>query len=194
MKPTVPPPRPGVRPRRLPGRPRGLPARRRTWWFVAVALAAIGTAAMERCRIPDGAGRPTWTVRTVHDGDTVTCVDPAGGMHRIRLLGIDAPEVSQPWGRESSEALSRKVARRRVAVVPRGHDQHGRLLGTLLIDDRDINREMVAEGHAWVFGGIAPDPDLVEAESAARRERRGLWAADRVEEPSHWRAAHPRQP
>jgi len=86
------------------------------------------------------------------------------------------------------------VAGRRVAVVSRGYDQHGRLLGTLWIDDRDINREMVAEGHAWVFGGISPDPDLVEAESAARRERRGLWAGGHAEEPSQWRAAHPRQP
>lgn len=163
-------------------------------WFAAIALAAIGTAAVERCRIPDAVGRPTWTVLTVHDGDTVTCRDTDGGTHKIRLLGIDAPEAVQPWGREASLALSRKVAGRRVAVVSRGYDQHGRLLGTLWIDSRDINREMVAEGHAWVFGRIAPDPDLVEAESAARHERRGLWADDRAEEPSQWRAAHPRQP
>ena len=165
-----------------------------------MAVAAIGTAAVERCRItdtvapPTWTARPPWTVRTVHDGDTVTCVDPQGSIHKIRLLGIDAPEAAQAWGRESSQALSRKVARSRVAVVSRGYDQHGRLLGTLWIDDRDINREMVAEGHAWVFGRIAPDPDLVEAESAARRERRGLWAEGHPEEPSHWRAAHPRQP
>jgi len=179
---------------------RGLPSRWRPWWFAAMALAAVGTAAVERCRIPDAVARPTWaarltwTVLTVHDGDTVTCVDTQGGKHKIRLLGIDAPESAQAWGRESSAALSRKVAGRRVAVVSRGYDQHGRLLGTLWIDDRDINREMVAEGHAWVFGGISPDPDLVEAESAARRERRGLWAGGHAEEPSQWRAAHPRQP
>ena len=183
-----------MRPKRPPNPPHGRPSRWRPWWFAAMAVAAIGTAAVERCRIPDAVSRPTWTVRTVHDGDTVTCVDPQGGLHKIRLLGIDAPEASQAWGRESSQALSRKVARSRVAVVSRGYDQHGRLLGTLWIDDRDINREMVAEGHAWVFGRIAPDPDLVEAESAARRERRGLWAAGLPKEPSDWRAAHPRQP
>ena len=186
--------RPSSRPPRRPVRPRGLGSRWRPWWFAAVALAAVGTAAVERCRIPDAAGRPTWTVRAVHDGDTVTCGDNEGRSHKIRLLGIDAPEASQAWGRESAAALSRKVAGRRVAVVPRGYDRHGRLLGTLWIDDRDINREMVAEGHAWVFGGIAPAPELVEAESAARRARRGLWAGDHPEEPSHWRAAHPRQP
>lgn len=179
---------------RRPDRRRGLPSRWRPWWFAAMALAAIGTAAVERCRMPDAVGRPTWTVRTVHDGDTVTCRDPGGGTHKIRLLGIDAPESFQAWGRESSDALSRKVAGRRVAVVSRGYDQHGRLLGTLWIDDRDINREMVAEGHAWVFGRIAPDPDLVEAESAARRERLGLWADSHPVEPSQWRTSHPRQP
>ena len=186
--------RSGVRPLRPTDRHRGHRSWWRAGWFAAIALAAVGTAAVERCRIPDAVGRPTWTVRAVHDGDTLTCHDTEGGAHKIRLRGIDAPEVSQAWGRESSAALSRKVAGRRVAVVTQGHDKHGRLLGTLWIDDRDINREMVAEGHAWVFGGIAPDPDLVEAESAARRERRGLWADSHPEEPSHWRAAHPRQP
>ena len=185
---------------RPPNTSRGLPSRWRPWWFAAMAVAAVGTAAVERCRIPDALARPTWTacptwtVRTVHDGDTVTCVDTQGGKHKIRLLGIDAPEAAQAWGREASEALARKVAGGRVAVVSRGYDQHGRLLGTLWIDDRDINREMVAEGHAWVFGRIAPDPDLVEAESAARREGRGLWAESHPEEPSHWRASHPWQP
>jgi len=103
---------------RRPDRRRGLPSRW-SWWFAAMALAAIGTAAVERCRIPDAVGRPTWTVRTVHDGDTVTCHDTEGGTHKIRLLGIDAPESAQAWGRESSAALSRKVAGRRVAVVSR---------------------------------------------------------------------------
>jgi len=159
-----------------------------------MALAAVATAAIERCRVPDASGRPTWMVRTVHDGDTVTCHDTDGRPHKIRLLGIDAPEAAQPGGRESSDALARKVAGRRVAVVSRGLDQHGRLLGTLWIDDRNINREMVEEGHAWVFGRIAPDPEFVAAESRARRDRRGLWGGERPEEPSQWRADHPRQP
>ena len=159
-----------------------------------MAVAAVATAALERCRMPDAAGRETWTVRIVHDGDTVTCHDTAGRAHRIRLLGIDSPEMAQDHGREARGALLRKVGDRRVAVVPRGYDRHGRLLATLWIDDRDVNREMVAEGHAWAFGRIAPDPELVEAEAAARRDRRGLWSAAHPEEPSHWRATHPHQP
>jgi endonuclease YncB( thermonuclease family) len=71
------------------------------------------------------------------------------------------------------------------------YDQHGRLLGTLWIEDRNINREMVADGLAWVFGGFSPDPDLVDAESAARRGRRGLWADQHPVSPSQWRSEHP---
>ena len=159
-----------------------------------MALVSVAVAAVDRCRIPDAAGRETWTVHVVHDGDTVTCHDTSGRAHKIRLLGIDAPEIKQPHGTLARSALERKVGHRRVAVESRGYDKHGRLLGKLWLDERDVCREMVAEGHAWVFGGIAPDPILVEAESLARRERRGLWAEAGPVEPSQWRAAHPHKP
>lgn len=159
-----------------------------------MALVAIGTAALERCRLPDAAGRPTWTVRVVHDGDTVTCHDNGGRPHRIRLLGIDAPELEQAHGREARAALVRKVGDARVAVVSRGFDRYGRLLATLWIDERDVNREMVEEGHAWASGGIAPTEELVDAESRARRARLGLWADAAPVEPSRWRADHPQRP
>jgi len=181
--------------RRTTGRP---PARSRrhsrAWWIVAVVLAALAAAALERWRLPDARGRETWTVRVVHDGDTVTCHDTDGRPHRIRLRGIDAPELEQDHGRSARAALVRKVADRRVAVESHGFDKHGRLLATLWIDDRDVGREMVEEGHAWVFGRIAPDPALVEAEAGARAARRGLWADGAATEPSQWRADHPREP
>lgn len=157
-------------------------------------LAAVAVAALERFRAREAEGGATWLVRVVHDGDTVTCDAPDGTATKIRLLGIDAPESSQAWGSESRAALARMVADRRVTVVSRGHDQYGRLLGTLFVDGRDVNREMVVGGHAWVFGRVAPDPDLVAAESLARRERRGLWAAGNPEEPSRWRDSHPHEP
>lgn len=182
----------GLRRRPSPSTRRGPFRRLRPWWFLAMVLVAVGAAALERCRLPDAAGRPTWTVRVVHDGDTVTCHDNEGRPHRIRLLGIDAPEFEQRHGRESRAALEGKVGERRVAVASHGFDRHGRLLATLWIDDRNINRELVEEGHAWVFGGIAPDPDFVDAEARARRGRLGLWADRTPEEPSRWRAEHPR--
>ena len=41
----------------------------------------------------------------IADGDTVTIVDNSGKKHRIRLMGIDAPEKDQPYGDSSTQGL-----------------------------------------------------------------------------------------
>jgi endonuclease YncB( thermonuclease family) len=143
------------------------------------------------CPDRDAAGRPAWRVVTVHDGDTVTCADPAGREEKIRLVGIDAPEYHQPYGRAAREALAAKLAAGGVRVESTARDQHGRLLATLFVGDRDINRELVADGLAWTFGGFAPDEELLALEAEARRQRRGLWADPRPVAPADWRATHP---
>jgi endonuclease YncB( thermonuclease family) len=120
-----------------------MPKRLRPWYFVIAAIASAIVATLPACPLHDAAGRPVWRVETVHDGDTVTCFDTDGRPRKIRLQGIDAPEFDQPYGRLSRNALDGKLSARRVRVAGTAHDQHGRLLGTLWIDDRNINREMV---------------------------------------------------
>lgn len=39
-----------------------------------------------------------WRVVSVHDGDTLTALDAGNVQHKVRLTGIDAPEISQPFG------------------------------------------------------------------------------------------------
>lgn len=177
---------------RIPPPPPGLPRRLRPWYVVLAAVASALAAAVSSCPQRDAAGRPLWRVEMVHDGDTVTCVNEAGQAVKIRLQGIDAPEFDQPHGRTARNALDQKLASRRVRVAGTARDQHGRVLGTLWLDDRNLNCELVAEGHAWVFGGFAPDPDLVAAEEAARQAGRGLWGSDHPVSPSQWRQEHPR--
>ena len=178
---------------RIPPVPRGLPRHLRPWYVVIAALVSAVAATVPMCTQHDAAGRPLWRVEMVNDCDTVTCIDETGQTVKIRLQGIDAPEFNQPHGRSARNALDQKLAARQVRVAGRARDQHGRLLGTLWLEDRNLNRELVAEGHAWVFGGFAPDPDLIHAEEAARQARRGLWAADQPISPSQWRQEHPRQ-
>jgi micrococcal nuclease len=143
------------------------------------------------CPRHDAVGRPLWRVATVHDGDTVTCIDAEGRHRKIRLVGIDAPEFGQPYGEAARRALAAKLDGGWVRVEGTAHDQHGRLLGRLWILDRDLNAEMVAEGWAWAFGGYAPEATLVALEATARRERRGLWADPRPQAPGEWRQLHP---
>jgi len=178
-----------VNPRSLP---RGLPRHLRTWYVVTAAVvSAVAAATAPMCPVMDAEGRALWRVETVNDGDTVSCRDVASRMVRIRLVGIDAPELDQPGGSGARSALAAKVGGRNVRVEGAARDQHGRLLGTLWLDGRDINREMVADGWAWAFTGFADDEDLMAAESAARQARRGLWAEPNPVPPSRWRAQHP---
>jgi len=166
----------------------------RVWFLLIAAIVSVVVANVPMCPVHDMQGRPTWLVETVHDGDTVTCIDAAGKLQKIRLVGIDAPEFRQAYGEASQRVLEGKVLGRRVRVEgTTSRDQYGRLLGTLWIDDRMINREMVAEGYAWVFGGSAPALDLLNAESLARQGWRGLWVDPRPIAPQEWRNQHPRR-
>ena len=46
----------------------------------------------------------------------------------------------------------------------------------MYLGDQDINAEMVAEGHAWVYRRYSKNPALLESEKYARAARLGLWA------------------
>jgi len=176
----------------VPPPPRGMPRRLRVWYAVAATvISAIVAATAPMCPVTDGQGRPAWRVEAVNDGDTVTCIDGEGRQVRVRLVRIDAPELDQPRGREARAALAAKLAGGVVRVEGSSRDQHGRLLGTLHVGDRDLNREMVADGWAWAFTGFAEDDDLVAAEAAARRDHRGLWADPQPMAPGRWRELHP---
>ncbi len=127
----------------------------------------------------------------VTDGDTVTLLLPgAGGIEQVkaRLTEIDAPERAQPWGARARQALANKVFGRQVQVPQAKQDRYGRLLARLYLDGRDINREMVREGHAWVYRSYATEnwlPDEAQARSAGL----GLWSlgAEQAVAPWQWR-------
>ena len=136
-------------------------------------------------------------VVAVADGDTVTVLrqTSAGPRQvRVRLTEIDAPERGQPWGTRARQALADKVFRRTVRVAAEGEDRYGRLLARLYVAEgdtlggRDINWEMVREGHAWVYRRYATENWLPD-EAAARDSSLGLWSlgADASVPPWEWR-------
>lgn len=177
---------------RLPPPPPGLSRRGRAIYLaVAAVVSAVAAISIPMCPLADSVGRPLWRVETVHDGDTITCLDERGQLRRIRLQGIDAPENGQPYGDAARRALAAKLKGGAVRVEGVAIDQYQRLLGTLWIDDRNLNQELVTEGLAWVFGGFAPEENLVAAETSARAARRGLWGGSETPvSPQDWRATH----
>lgn len=110
----------------------------------------------------------------IADGDTLTLLVDRQ-QHRIRLAEIDTPERGQDWGARARQALADKVFERRVRVETLDVDRYGRIVGRIWLGDRDINREMVAEGHAWVYRDYLEDRSLLEDERRARAAGLGLW-------------------
>lgn len=140
------------------------------------------------------------TVTRVPDGDTVYIKTSNGREERVRLLGIDAPEGKMPYGNKSRDNLYRMLIMNgfKAEVAYREKDQYGRLVGKLMTDGNDLNYAQVRDGYAWVYTPYVKDmmsSDRMayrDAESAARREKLGLWQDPNPERPWEWRRAHPR--
>lgn len=122
----------------------------------------------------------------VADGDTLT-VSIDGERHRVRLHQIDAPEHDQPGAAAARRALAAKVDGQYVRLAVVTVDDYGRLVAGVSLGERDINRELVREGHAWAFRRYLEDRSLLDDEAAARRTGRGLWREADPVAPWQWR-------
>lgn len=89
-------------------------------------------------------------VSHVSDGDTLWVKPDGGGAPRkLRLQGLDAPEICQAGGAASRDALGRLVANKTVNVTVKYQDAYGRGLARILVGERDVAAIMVQSGHAW---------------------------------------------
>ncbi|QOY89737.1 thermonuclease family protein [Paludibaculum fermentans] len=137
----------------------------------------------------------TWTGKVVgiQDGDTITILR-VGRPVRVRLDGVDCPELGQAFGGKARERVSVLVFGSVVVVresnVASGRDRYGRVVGQVILPDgRNLNRVLVAEGLAWWYRRYAPrDAVLADLEERARESGLGLWADADPEPPWLWRA------
>lgn len=80
----------------------------------------------------------------VIDGDTIVI-----NKTHIRLAGIDAPELDQPYGQNAKRALMKLCHGQVVTATPDGSTSHERAVATCHLDDgRDLSAEMVKAGLA----------------------------------------------
>lgn len=116
-------------------------------------------------------------VVSVHDGDTITILAQKKQI-KIRLFGIDAPELKQPYGKKSKQFLSNLIAGQIVEVKENGNDRYGRTIGTISLNGEDINAQMVENGYAWAYRRFSKK--YAPQESEAKFEKRGLWRDDPI--------------
>jgi endonuclease YncB( thermonuclease family) len=84
----------------------------------------------------------------VSDGDTIVILDASNAQHKIRLVGIDAPEKGQAFGTKSKEHLSDSVAGKFLVVEYEKRDRYKRILGKVLLSGQDMNLEQINAGLA----------------------------------------------
>lgn len=126
------------------------------------------------------------TIIGVIDGDTVSA-QLDGQRVRLRLARIDAPERRQPWGRRSEQSLRELVWKKRVQIAWSERDRYGRPLVEIRLDGKDVAREQLRRGMAWVYRPGDGDTELLALEREARAARRGLWADPSPIAPWDWR-------
>lgn len=129
-------------------------------------------------------------VVSVHDGDTLKLSDG----RIVRLRGIDAPEIAQPYGIESRDLLKKLIRKKKIRVESYGKDRYGRTLGEVFVGRKSVNHSMVSRGAAWWFRSFAPtDNQLRRLEEDARKHKVGLWHSQHVMAPWDWRKANDRR-
>jgi len=170
--------------------------------IIAAAFLSPSWHGMPDIRSANSAGVGTQEIRTpisarasVIDGDTLRV-----GGERIRLLGIDAPELSQTcrdeagreWlcGREARDRLNALVGQGEVNCATNSLDRYGRALATCSAGPvADVGASLVREGYAVDYGRGPINYRSAEAE--ARAARRGIWRGE-FERPQDWRERHRR--
>ena len=163
------------------------------WAQAAIILIAFTLLTLVFLQVAAAATRQAQSgvVTRVVDGDTLWVKASANAQPlKVRIQGIDAPEICQPGGLLARDALKLKVWGQRVNVISGTHDVYGRVLGTVHMQGQDIGRWMVVQGHAWVYS-YRFKKSLYSAEfSQAQGERRGVFSSAVIEEPRVFRKRH----
>ncbi len=126
-------------------------------------------------------------VISVKDGDTIEILYNNVSL-KIRLEHIDAPEKSQPWGKQSKAACSNFCFGKSVIVNGNKFDRYKRLLGEVQIPGGyNLNLSMVSNGHAWHFKKYSKNQNYAQTELKARASKVGLWSLPNPVPPWEWR-------
>ncbi len=136
---------------------------------------------------------PSWSasVTRVTDGDTLWVRPVAGGKPlKIRIDGIDAPEICQAHGRVARAALAQRLRGRPLELETRRKDDYGRTVAVLYLDGEDIAGWMVSQGHAWSYSFGREGGRYAAQQQRAQAGQRGLFADRTAVEPRLFRKRH----
>lgn len=168
------------------------PVPRLLWMLIAPLLLLFGVS-LAIAQAPDVRSRDGYEARVtrVSDGDTLWVQPLAGGRYRkLRLDGVDAPEICQEGGAAAREALATRVLRQVVTVRERSRDDYGRALARVQQAGEDVGAALVLQGMAWSYRWRHSNGPYAQEEALARQQKMGLFAASLPENPRDFRRRH----
>lgn len=128
-----------------------------------------------------------YTVVAVIDGDTIT-VEMGNKIETVRLLGIDTPEVSNPYtpeecfGEEASKRTEELLEGKKVNLVSdplsSDRDMYGRLLRYVFRENGSfVNAELIRDGYAYnyIYEPFQFMKEFNRLETDAKSNKVGLW-------------------
>jgi micrococcal nuclease len=143
-------------------------------------LASAAAPILLRTAMPSSVWETGRVVRVI-DGDTYEVL-VGGQAVRVRLLGVDAPEASQPFGAQATDSVRAYVGGRLVRLQRHGLDLYGRTLGGLRVPGASAEQAAVAldsvlvvRGWAWAFAPTHALAARAGQQLTAQRAGRGLW-------------------
>ena len=136
-------------------------------------------------------------VASIVDGDTLTLADASNQLHRIRLFGIDAPEITQDFGQRAKTDLSALASNQQASADCRMTERSSSALCVVRVGVQDIGLELIRNGAAWLYPphnaqlSAKERADYAQAEFMAKIHRYGLWNSKNPTPPWDWRRGRP---
>lgn len=117
-----------------------------------------------------------FTVSRIIDGDTIELSNGEA----VRLIGINAPEVGQPYYMKSANKLAQLIGEKNVTLEKdvSNRDRYGRLLRYVYVGNIFVNLEIVREGYAIAYPyypDVKYSDEFKAIEQEARNAQIGMW-------------------
>ncbi len=123
----------------------------------------------------------------VIDGDSFYMTQENGRTLRVRVYGVDSPEIDQAFGPESKEFLNEYLKDKALTLSPTGTDKLGRTVGVVTVEDKDLAEEMLRSGHSWHYKKYSQEAKLAQLETEAKAKKLGLWKDPAAQAPWQFR-------
>ena len=133
----------------------------------------------------------TGVVMRVVDGDTLWLkINGNRQALKVRIQGIDAPEICQSGGVWVRRALTRRVVGQTLTVTSSARDDYGRSVGIVRMDRLDMGLWLVSQGHARVYSYRQKKSPYADELQQAQLAQRGVFSETLAEEPRPFRNRH----